>query len=139
MNLFLPSLSRFADLTLLALRVLTGAFLMHETWDNVSSRARMEEFVGFLDQFGFPMPWLLAPLSVAVQFICGALLVAGLLTRWAGLLIAANFAVAVVMVHWNEEPRGWWPAIVLVALGLHFAAAGSGRFGLDSFFKAGRR
>ena len=138
MNLFLPSLARWSDLTLLGLRALTGAFLMHETWDNVSSRARMGEFVEFLGQFGFPVPWLLAPLSVAVQFGCGALLVAGLLTRLAGLLIAANFVIAVAMVHFNQPFRDWWPAIVLVFLGLHFAAAGSGKFGLDALF-GGRR
>jgi putative oxidoreductase len=127
-------LARFSDLTLLGLRVLTGAFLVHETWDNVTSRARMDEFVQFLAQFGFPLPWLLAPLSVAVQFGCGALLIAGLLTRWAGLLVAANFTVAVLMVHLEEPFRGWWPALVLVFLGLHFAAAGSGKFGLDALW-----
>jgi putative oxidoreductase len=132
MNLLLPSLARWSDLTLLGLRALTGAFLMHETWDNVSSRARMGEFVEFLGQFGFPVPWLMAPLSVAVQFGCGALLIVGLLTRVAGLLVAANFVVAVAMVHFTEPFRGWWPAIVLVFLGLHFAAAGSGKFGLDA-------
>ena len=138
MNLMLPTLSRWSDLTLFGLRMLTGAFLMHETWDNVSSRARMGEFVQFLDQHGFPLPWLLAPFSVAVQFGAGALLAAGLLTRLAGLLLAANFAVAVLMVHFNEPFRGWWPALVLVFLGLHFAAAGSGKFGLDALF-GGRR
>jgi len=137
MNLALTSLSRWSDLTLFGLRALTGAFLMHETWDNVTSSARMGKFVEFLGQHGFPLPWLLAPLSVAVQFGCGALLIAGLLTRWAGLLVAANFAVAVLMVHWNESYRAWWPAIVLVFLGLHFAAAGSGKFGLDSLVKLG--
>ena len=130
----LDSLARFSDLTLLGLRVLTGAFLVHETWDNVTSRARMDEFVQFLAQFGFPLPWLLAPFSVAVQFGCGALLIAGLLTRWAGLLVAANFTVAVLMVHFEEPFRGWWPALVLVFLGLHFAAAGSGKFGLDALW-----
>jgi putative oxidoreductase len=138
MNLAFSSLARWSDLTLFGLRALTGAFLMHETWDNVSSRERMAEFVQFLGQFGFPLPWMLAPLSVAVQFGCGALLVLGLLTRLAGLLIAANFLVAVLMVHFNEPFRGWWPAIVLVFLGLHFAAAGSGKFGLDALF-GGRR
>jgi putative oxidoreductase len=133
----LSSLARFSALTLLGLRVLTGAFLVHETWDNVTSRARMGEFVEFLAQHGFPLPWLLAPFSVAVQFGCGALLIVGLLTRWAGLLVAANFAVAVAMVHFAEPFRGWWPALVLVFLGLHFAAAGSGKFGLDSLLKLG--
>lgn len=133
-RLMLNNLSRFSDLTLFGLRALTGAFLVHETWDNVSSAARMAEFVKFLDQFGFPAPALMAPLSVAVQFGCGILLILGLFTRLSGLLIAANFVVAVAMVHWSEPFRGWWRAIVLVFLGLHFAAAGSGRFGLDAMF-----
>ena len=137
-SLTLPKLARWSDATLLGLRMVTGAFLMHETWDNVTSAARMAEFVGFLDQFGFPAPALMAPLSVAVQFGCGALLVLGLLTRWAGLLVAANFVVAVVMVHWTEPFRGWWPALILVFLGLHFAAAGSGKFGLDALLSRRR-
>jgi len=139
MSLALPSLARFRDATLLGLRAVTGGFLMHETWDNVTSAARMDEFAEFLGQFGFPLPWLLAPLSVAVQFGCGALLVLGLLTRWAGLLIAANFAVAMVMVHRADEVRAMWPALVLVFLGLHFAAVGSGGLGLDALvFRKGR-
>ena len=137
-SLTLPKLARWSDATLLGLRMVTGAFLMHETWDNVTSATRMAEFVGFLDQFGFPAPALMAPLSVAVQFGCGALLVLGLLTRWAGLLVAANFVVAVVMVHWTEPFRGWWPALILVFLGLHFAAAGSGKFGLDALLSRRR-
>lgn len=132
MNWSLPGLARFSDLTLFALRAVTGAFLIHETWDNVTSAARMKEFAEFLGQFGFPFPELMAPLSVAVQFVGGALLIAGLFTRGAGLLIAVNFIVAVVMVHWSEPFRGWWPALVLVFLGFHFAAAGAGRYGLDA-------
>jgi putative oxidoreductase len=138
-NVALPSLARFRDLTLLGLRAVTGGFLMHETWDNVTSAARMDEFAEFLRQFGFPLPWLMAPLSVAVQFVCGALLVLGLLTRWAGLLIAVNFAIAMVMVHRADDVRTMWPALVLVFLGLHFAAAGSGKLGLDALvFHKGR-
>lgn len=134
MNWKLNGLARFADLTLLMLRAVTGAFLVHETWDNVTSAARMKEFAGFLGQFGFPLPHLMAPLSVAVQFGAGVLLILGLATRAAGLLVAANFAIAVLMVHYAEPFRGWWPALVLVFLGLHFAASGSGRFGLDRLF-----
>ena len=132
MHLLQPDVPRGAqDLTFASLRVLTVAFLVHGTWDNVTSVARMDEFAAFLTQFGFPAPAMLAPLSVWVQFLCGVALVLGLLTRWAGVLVAINFVVAVVMVHWAEDFRGWWPAIVLVFLGLHFAAAGGGRYALD--------
>ncbi|HEX9933094.1 MAG TPA: DoxX family protein [Allosphingosinicella sp.] len=124
-------LGRWSDLSLAALRILTGAFLIHGTLDNVTSAARMEEFVGFLTAHRFILPELMAPLSVWAQFVCGGLLVLGLLTRWAGLVVAFNFVVAVWMVHWPEDFRGWWPAIVLVFLGLHFAASGGGRWSLD--------
>lgn len=138
MNWKLPGLARFSDLTLLLLRLGTGAFLVHETWDNITSAARMREFARFLGQFDFPLPHLLAPLAVAVQFASGAALIIGLATRGAGLLIAITFAIAVYMVHWTEPPRAQWPAAVLVLLGLHFAAAGSGRFGLDRFIGKGK-
>ena len=133
----LPALAVAEDTTLLVLRVLTGAFLIHGTWDNITSPERMTEFVAFLTQFDFAAPELMAPISVWAQFVCGLLLAAGLLTRWAGLVVCFNFVVAVVMVHWAEDFRGWWPALVLVALGLHFAARGGGRFALDAAFTPG--
>ena len=123
------------DHSQLFMRLLTGSFLVHETWDNVISRARMAEFSEYLAHFGFPLPALLAPFSVAVQFIFGLLVILGWQTRWAGLLVAANFVVGVIMVHWNEPFRGWWPAIVLVAIGLHLATHGPGRFSLDHWRK----
>jgi putative oxidoreductase len=124
-------LGRYSDLSLAALRALTGAFLIYGTYDNVMSAERMAEFVGFLEAHRFVMPELMAPLSVWAQIVCGILLVLGLVTRWAGLVVAFNFVVAVWMVHWPEDFRGWWPAIVLVFLGLHFACRGGGRWSLD--------
>ncbi|MDQ3205969.1 MAG: DoxX family protein [Pseudomonadota bacterium] len=126
------SLDRLSDTTLMMLRVLTGAFLIYGTLDNVFSGERMQEFIVFLTLHGFPWPRLMAPLSVYAQFLGGVLLVFGLLTRWAGVVVAINFAVAVVMVHWEQDFRSWWPAIVLVFLGLHFAARGGGRLALDA-------
>ena len=133
-SIFNPdSLGRWSDLSLAALRVLTGGFLVYGTEDNVRSAERMTEFVHFLEANNFASPALLAPLSAYAQFVCGILLVLGLLTRWAGLVVAFNFTVAVVMVHWTQDFRAWWPAIVLVFLGLHFASAGAGRWSLDAF------
>ncbi|NYZ63199.1 DoxX family protein [Luteimonas sp. SJ-16] len=119
-------------MTLMVLRVVTGAFLVHGTQDNVLSAERMQEFIGFLALHGFPWPQLAAPLSVYAQFVCGVLLVLGLFTRLAGAVVAVNFVVALAMVHWQQDFRGWWPALVLVLLGLHFSALGAGRYGMDA-------
>lgn len=129
--LLLPGLARFGDLGLLLLRWVTGAFLIYQSQDNIVSAARMEEFVRFLDQFHFPMPGLLAPLCVWAQFLCGIAFILGLMTRWAGLVTTFVFIVAVWMVHWPQDFPGWWPALILIFLGILFATLGPGRYAID--------
>ena len=133
--LFLPGNARHADLGLLLLRCATGAFLVYQSHDNVFSAARMDEFVKFLTHFKFAMPELMAPLSVYAQFAAGIAFILGLFTRWAGLITAFNFVVAVWMVHWTDPVPGIWPAAILIFLGLYFGLRGSGRYGLDPLFE----
>ncbi len=136
---FLPGNARFADVGLLLLRCVTGAFLIYQSHDNVFSAARMGEFVKFLTHFGFAMPELMAPLSVYAQFAAGIAFILGFLTRWAGLITAFNFTVAVWMVHWTDPVPGIWPAAILIVLGLYFGLRGSGRYGLDPLFEGRSR
>lgn len=136
--LLLTPLARFGDLGLLLLRLVTGAFLVWQSHDNVFSAARMAEFEAFLTQFHFPLPALMAPLCVWAQFLCGIAFILGLLTRWAGLITTFVFIVAVWMVHWPQNFPGWWPALILVFLGILFATMGGGRYALDQLIARGR-
>ena len=136
--LLLTSLARYGDAGLLALRLVTGAFLVWQSHDNIISAARMDEFEKFLTQFNFIMPELMAPLCVWAQFLCGLALILGLLTRWAGLVTVFVFIVAVWMVHWPQDFPGWWPALILAFLGILFATEGAGRYALDSVFARSR-
>jgi putative oxidoreductase len=129
---FLTPLAAVGDVGLLLLRWVTGAFLIHQSQDNIFSAARMDEFEKFLAQFGFWAPELMAPLSVWCQFVAGISFILGLLTRWLGLITAFNFTVAVWMVHWPQDFAGWWPALILVFLGILFGTVGAGRYGLDA-------
>lgn len=130
--LMLSPLARFSDLTLLLLRLVTGAFLIYQSHDNVISAARMQVFVDFCRQAGIPAPALLAPLSVWCQFIAGIGFVLGLGTRWLGLITAFNFTVACWFVHRAQDFPGWWPALILVFLGLYFGTRGPGRLAIDN-------
>ena len=130
---FLPGLQRFADPGLLVLRLLAGAFLVHGVLDNIASAERMGEFSVFLEANRFPAPGVMAPLSVYLQLVCGVALMLGLLTRWVGIIIAIHFVVALVMVHWTQDFRGWWPALVLVGIGLQYSLTGAGRISLDAW------
>jgi putative oxidoreductase len=129
--LLLTPLARLGDLGLLALRWVTGAFLIYQSHDNVFSAERMREFEKFMVQFNFVYPEFMAPLSVYWQFIAGICFILGLLTRWLGLITTFNFIIAVWMVHWTQDFSGWWPALILVFLGILFATLGAGRYSLD--------
>jgi len=130
--LMLNGLARFSDGAMLALRVLIGAFLMWGTWDNIVSPERMQEFVAFLTQLNCPAPSLAAPISVYAQFACGALILVGLLTRWAGVVMAFNFIVAVWLVRPGADFRALFPPLVMIAISLVLATHGAGRYAADA-------
>lgn len=129
---------RHEDAALLALRVVTGLFLIYQSHDNVLSAARMDEFEAFMGQFGFWRPDFLAPFAIFWQVVAGIGFILGLFVRPLGLITAIQFIVAVWMVHWPQDFAGWWPALILVFLGLYFAARGGGRYALDTLI-ANRR
>ena len=127
-----PRWANLADAALLLARLVIGVFLLWGVWDNIASGERMAEFAGFLKASGFPSPDLMAPLSVYAQFLCGLAFILGLGTRWAGLVCAINFAVAVAMVDAKLGIRGAFPATCLLLFGLLFATIGAGRYSADS-------
>lgn len=128
-------LARHGDVGLLILRIVMGGHLMFMTQDNVFSWARMLEFRDFMTQFGFPFPLVCAVLSVIGQFGGGLALVLGLCTRFAGLIVAFNFLVAIAMVDAKQPYPGAFAALALVAAGLCLMFTGAGRYSLDSAWR----
>lgn len=135
----LDALARGTDAAMLAMRMCVGGFLVWGVWDNITSPEDMQKFAAFLKQFGFPWPNVLAPFDVAVQFVCGLLIATGLLTRWAGLLCAMNFVVAIAMVDHHAGLRASFPALSLVLIGLILATYGGGRYAVDALLPAPAR
>lgn len=133
--ILLTDLNRHGDFGLLLIRLVTGAFLIYQSHDNVFSTERMNEFETFLTQFAFVYPSLMAPLSVYFQFAAGIAFILGLLTRWFGLITSFNFGVAVWMVHWADTVPGIWPAGILIFLGLYLGLRGSGQYALDAYLQ----
>src|SRR5215831_17571725 len=130
--LFLGSAQRFADFTLLLLRLFVGLFLVWGVWDDVSSSEHMHQYAQFLGKHGFPSPGLLAPLSAFLQLAIGVCFILGLFTRWAGLLCAIHFCIAIAMVDHSGGMRGIFPAGCLVVIGLFLGTHGAGRWSADA-------
>jgi putative oxidoreductase len=129
---FLPAAQHFSDLAVLLMRVFVGLFLVWGVWDNVTSGERMREFADFLAKYHFPSPGLLARVSVYLQLAIGLAFVTGLLTRWAGLLCAVHFIIAIVMVDHHGGMRGIFPSGCLVVVGLFLGTHGAGRVSIDA-------
>ena len=124
------------DAVLATLRLYLGGFLIWGVWDNITSAERMQEFVGFLTVLSCPAPQLAAPVSVWAQFLVGGLLIPGLLTRWAGLLLAVNFLVAAALIGasqgvFADVTRELFGPMMCVMAGLILATQGPGRWSVD--------
>jgi putative oxidoreductase len=130
--IYLEFLGKLSNLALLLMRVAVGAFLIWGVWDNIIDADRMREFEKFLAGHGFAWPTFMAPLSVYAQFICGLFFIGGFLTRWAGIICAFNFIVALIMVDAAGGIRSAFPAGILVLFGLFVATNGGGAISLDN-------
>lgn len=73
-----------------------------------------------------------------VEFVVASLVLVGLFTRPAALIVSGEMATAYFKVH---APRGFWPiqnhgelAVILCFTFLFFAAFGGGKYSLDALF-----
>ena len=131
------ALIKGTDTALFLLRLYLGCFLIWGVWDNIVSPARMQEFQAFLTAVNCPWPSLAAPLSVWAQFLIGILLVPGLLTRWAAILLAVNFLVAVGLIGrsvgiFPDVARELFGPMMCVLAGALLATQGAGSWSIDA-------
>ncbi|MFJ4223198.1 DoxX family protein [Microbacterium sp. NPDC089695] len=126
---------------LLVLRIVVGAvFFAH-------GAQKIFEFtlagtIGSFAGMGVPLPEIAAPVVAFVELIGGAMLVLGLFTRLAGVLLAVDMLVALVLVHlsaglWVGD-GGYEFVAVLGAVALALAFTGAGRFSVDRGVLRGR-
>ena len=100
------------------LRIVSGLMLVVGHGYGKMFGAKPQPFIGGRDFFGIDLGINMLWIAGFIEFYVGILVILGLFTRWFGLVTAFNFIVAVWMVHWPEDFPGWWPALVLVFLGL---------------------
>lgn len=126
---------------LLVLRVVVGAIFVahgaHKIFE-YTLPGTTQSFAGM----GVPLPEIAAPVVAFVELIGGGMLVVGLFTRLAGILLAVDMVVALVLVH---LPAGLWVTeggyefvALLGAASLALAFAGAGRFSVDRGVLRGR-
>ena len=96
---------------------------------------------GAFAQMGIPLPGLMGPFVALVEFLAGAAIIVGLLTRLSSLGLASTMLGAIFFVHLKGGfflPSGIEFALALLAPTVALALTGAGAYSLDAVI-AGRR
>ena len=116
---------------MLPLRIVVGlVFLMHGGQKlfvfGLSGTA------GAMTQMGIPLPGLAAVVVTFVELLGGLAILTGLFTRWAGVLLAIDMAVALLKVRLGAGFIGGYELeLTLLGAALTFAAVGAGGVSVD--------
>lgn len=123
-------LDRLQPLGLLILRLVLGAVMIgHSYWKVFGGESK---YVGFITSVGLPA-WS-AYLSIAAEFGGGILLILGIFTRFAGLVVLIDMAVAIARVHWKHGflgENGYQFPVSLAAIAFALIFLGAGPIALD--------
>ena len=134
MNLGKKLLRLEQDLVLLAVRLLLGSVLVAHGWQKLNDFGHQATTTGFA-QMGVPNADIAAAFAIVAELGAGGLLLAGLLTPLAALVVVADMAGAFWYAHRGTEVfvgEGGWELVAVIAAGaLALFAFGAGRISLD--------
>jgi putative oxidoreductase len=135
-TLALSPLNKLAELAPLILRVVLGTIMAAHGLQKL--QAGPANFGAFLGQMGVPLPTLMGYVVTFVELVGAVLLIVGLLSRLAALVLTIDLVVAIslVKVHvgFLSPPQGGAGAeldLALIAGFLAILLAGPGRLSVD--------
>jgi putative oxidoreductase len=134
MRLFNPTTPRQLDTGLTLLRVVTGITFMAHGGQKLFVYG-LDGVAGGFAQMGVPFPDVMGPLVGFIELFGGLALVAGLLTRLAGVGLTAVMLGAMFLVHLPAGfflPNGYEFVLMLAASATTLAITGAGQYSLDA-------
>lgn len=127
--------------SLTLLRVVLGIIFLYHGYVKLFVPGGFTGTIGFFKAIGIPLPVYSALIVSAVEFVGGALLILGLLTKWASVVLFIEMLVAFFKVHWQQgffimpPSYGYEFALLILAGLVVVAASGAGKWSVGSRFK----
>lgn len=122
------------DAGLLLLRLALGIVFVMHGWQKAAEFG-LSGLSGSLASLGIPFPGVNAALLIATELGGGLAMLAGVVARVAGVLLAFAMAVATITVHLPNGfflPAGYEFTLTLFFASLAIAAAGAGAYSVDA-------
>ena len=132
--------TRRTDFALVLLRVVLGIVFMAHGGQKLFVYG-LDGVAGAFTQMGAPLPGITGPLVAFGEFFGGLALVIGLLTRFAGVGLAAIMLGAILIAHLGAgffAPGGFEFPLTLLSGALALAITGAGSFSADGVLAARR-
>ena len=86
-------------------------------------------------ELGFPVPTLFAWAAGLSEFVGGAFLALGLLTRVSSFFIACVMVTALIGVHWNDPFQRMELAFLYLFIAIAFLLKGAGDWSIDRYLR----
>ena len=141
MRMFNPTTPRQLDAGLTILRAVTGTIFVAHGAQKIFVYG-LDGVAGGFAQMGVPFASVMGPLVGFVELFGGLALIAGLLTRLAGLGLTAVMFGAMVIVHLPAGfflPNGYEFVLMLAASATTLAITGAGRYSVDALLARRRQ
>ena len=126
-----------ADAGLAVVRIV--AFLLLAFLHGLGKVPPQEGFVGMVGGLGFPAPMLFAWLAAIAEVGGALLLVIGLLSRPAALLLVVHFMFVILVAHGGDTLGDRELPILFGTAALMFLLTGPGRYSVDAMIGGRRR
>jgi putative oxidoreductase len=131
-------LDRFQPFGSLIMRLVLGIIMVRHGYDKVIPSGALYSFTHMVSSH-LHLPLALGYVAAFTEFFGGMLLIVGLLTRLAGIMVATDMAVAILKIHLHgglEGSNSFAFPLALFSIALMLVFTGCGALGLDDF--AGR-
>ena len=132
------ALDRYRGLGLGVTRIAMGLILLQAGYTKFFIW-KLPAVINDFEKMGVLLPQVMGPFIASLELVGGAALTLGLFTRWLGLVFAAEFCVAtlVVAVGFDKGLGGAHLEILLIVVALLLATNGGGALNLGTILRKG--